>query len=92
MKIPRIENMISQHGNPVANQFKIYTENGVYLQSYESIIAFKPYGSGSIILDAEKWDYSKTTGKYLNQFLGEFKKDTQRKIYNGTYMLKDLNK
>lgn len=92
MKIPKIENMKSQHGNPVPNQFKIFAEQGVYFQSYGTMIAFKPYGSGNIILDCKKWDYSATTGRYLNQFLREFKKDTQRKIDDGTYILADLNK
>jgi len=93
MKIPQIENLTSPHGNPMPNQFKIITDDGVYFQSYSTIIAFKPNTPGErIMLDAEKWDYSRTTGKYLNQFLREFKKDTQRKIDDGTYELGDLNK
>ena len=42
-------------------------------------------------LDRDKWDYSKTTGKYRNQFLGETKKETQAKIDSGEYILTDLN-
>ena len=41
-----------------------------------------PYNEGKIILGT-KWDYSMTTGKYRNQFLGEDKKETQRKIKEG---------
>jgi len=86
----KVENMISSKGNTVANQFLIYTEKGVYFQSYDSVIAYKPY-SGKIQLDSEFWDYSKTTGKYRNLFLREDKKTTEAKIKNGTYELVNLN-
>ena len=33
------------------------------------------------------WDYSVTTGKYRNQFLGEGIKETREKIANGTYKI-----
>ena len=39
----------------------------------------------------ENWDYSKTTGKYRNQFLGETRKETERKIKDGTYIVTNLN-
>jgi hypothetical protein len=42
-------------------------------------------------LDRSKWDYSQTTGKYRNQFLGETKKETEAKIASGEYELIDLN-
>ena len=90
MNIPRIQNMQSARGNDIPNQFRIFTDEGVYFQSYSSIIAFKPH-SGRIVLDSRKWDFSVTTGKYRNQFLGETKAETQRKIDNGTYELRDLN-
>jgi len=48
------------------------------------------YG-GQILLDKNKWECSKTTGKYRNQFLGETKKETQAKIDSGEYILIDLN-
>jgi len=62
----------------------------LYFQSYDSMIAFKPL-SGKIQIDSEKWDYSTTTGKYRNQFLGETKKETEKKIADGTYILTNLN-
>jgi hypothetical protein len=92
MIIPRIENMQSARGNDIPNQFHIFTDEGVYFQSYSSIIAFKPYGEGKIVLDSRKWDYSVTTGRYRNQFLKETKAETQRKIDDGTYELADLNR
>jgi len=86
----KVENMQSPNGNDAPNQFIIYTEEGVYFQSYRSTIAFKPR-HGKIQLDENKCDYSRTTGKYLNMFLGEKKADIQRKINNGLYELIDLN-
>lgn len=73
----------------VKNQFEIQTDIGVVFQSYSSIIAAKV--GGNIYLDENKWDYSTTTGKYRNIFLGEDKKTTQKKIDSGKYILVDLN-
>lgn len=86
-----VKNMISSKGNTVSNQFIITTAKGVFFQSYNSIIAFIPK-SGKIQLDKNYWDYSKTTGKYRNDFLSESKKETQQKIDSKEYLLKDLNK
>lgn len=86
-----VENMQSANGNDIPNQFLIKTPEGCYFQSYSSIIAFRPAGGDSIVLDVNKWDYSVTTGKYRNQFLKETKKETERKIKSGAYILADLN-
>lgn len=64
------------------NQFLITDGNKTILQSYNSIIAVKE--NGKITLGKD-WDYSKTTGKYRNLFLGENKAETQRKIDAGIY-------
>jgi ABC-type Fe3+ transport system substrate-binding protein len=77
-------------GNPVANQFIIYASDGNYFQSYNSVIAFKG-NDGKITLDNYYWDYSRTTSKYRNQFLGEGVADTRAKIESGEYELADLN-
>lgn len=64
-------------------------------QSYDSIIVERmiwPDGEITTKLDAKYWDYSTTTGKYRNQFLGEDKKETEKKIKAGVYVLADLNK
>ena len=86
----KVDNMMNAHGNTVPNQFLIYTDEGVYFQSYDSVIAFKPY-TGKTQLDSEYWDYSQTTGKYRNIFLSENKATTEAKIKNGTYELVNLN-
>ena len=77
-------------GNPVANQFIIYTDEGNYFQSYDSVIAFRGEDN-KITLDEYYWDYSRTTSKYRNQFLGESIADTRAKIDSGEYKLADLN-
>lgn len=87
----KVTNMTSSKGNSVPNQFFVYDDEGnVFFQSYESIIA-KMTENGKVTLDPKYWDYSVTTGKYRNQFLGETKKETQAKIDSGEYVLTDLN-
>ncbi len=83
-------------GNAVANQFRVYGDNGeVFFQSYTSVIAkrsINKYTNREIIeLDPVYWNYSKTTGKYRTQFLGESTKETQAKIDSGEYVLANLN-
>ncbi len=83
----KVSNMTSNRsGREVANQFEIRTKKGVYFQSYDSIIVFIPSNGGKTQIGPD-WDYSTTTGKYRNQFLGETRKETQAKIDNGTYRL-----
>ena len=86
----RVENMTSARGNKVANQFLVTDDKGdEYFQSYTSMIAKK--SQGKIYLDEYYWDYSTTTGKYRNDFLGEGIADTRKKIETGEYILTDLN-
>lgn len=78
------------HNGTVKNQFIIEDDKIVIFQSYERIIAIKEFGQ-KIKLDKTYWDYSKTTGKYRNLFLGETKMGTEKKIKSGEYILADLN-
>ncbi len=92
----KVRNMTSNRsGREVANQFIISTDNdGAYFQSYNTVIAHNfidDNGNRQIVLDPN-WDYSHTTGKYRNQFLGETKKETEAKIKSGEYKIADLNK
>ncbi len=87
----RLEPMQSPRGNAVPNQVRIFTDEGVFFQSYSSIIAFRDH-AGRVTLDAETWDYSRTTGTYRKAFLGESKRETEAKIKSGEYTLADLNK
>ena len=91
MKTIKVEQMKSPRtGQPIANQFRIYTSKGVYFQSYNSIIAYKP-NKGKTKLDSYYWDYSRTTSKYRNEFLRETTKETQKKIDSKEYILTNLN-
>ena len=92
MKTIKVEQMQSDRTyRPIANQFIIRTPKGVYFQSYNSIIAFKPNDNRRIQLDSYYWDYSRTTGKYRNQFLNEGIAETRAKIKRKEYLLTNLN-
>lgn len=86
----KVQNLTSNSGNKIANQFQIIADNGDrFFQSYSSIIVKE--SQGKIYLDETYWNYSKTTSKYRNQFLRETTKETQAKIDNGEYILTNLN-
>lgn len=76
----------------VKNQFTVTDDEGnTFFQSYQSIIVKIERKSGRVFLDREKWDYSTTTGKYRNLFLGEKKAETEKKIKSGEYIICNLN-
>ena|SRR3990167_29826 len=102
----KISNMLGRTGRQVPNQFVIQGEAGIYFQSYKSVIA--PIDSaGGVTLDETYWDYSRTTSKYLRQFLSVYaprtlymltdtmeaydRLDAKRGIEHGVYKLADLN-
>ena len=107
----KVENMTSNKGNKIANQFIIRDSTHRYFQSYDSTIVkiewfsekelrhyedqnhptLETVVTKKVYLDENRWDYSVTTGKYRNIFLGETKKETQKKIDQGIYELTDLN-
>ena len=95
MKVSQFKN---ERGVPVRNQFIMEGHNKAgnraeMFQSYDSVIVEKEHHNEgkSIYLDKVCWDYSKTTGKYRNQFLGETRKETEKKIKSGEYQLVNLN-
>lgn len=87
MNTINVRNMTSARGNKIANQFEITTDQGIYFQSYTTLIAFKSNEDGKVYLNKDYWDYSNTTGKYRNIFLNETKRETQKKIDSGEYVL-----
>jgi len=100
MKAISVQQMTSnKSGNPVTNQFIIETKDAFYFQSYRSLIAKVSKRNGKIYLDSFYWDYSRTTLKYLNSFLGYFyryglnKKEILKlsKEKDGIFKFKDLN-
>ena len=94
--------MQSPRGREVPNQFILVDEghgaNGNYIkkevfQSYQSVIAERITWKDriDITLDTNDWDYSTTTGKYRNIFLGEGIAETREKIKSGAYKMANLN-
>ncbi len=86
----KVRGMTSSNGSDIPNQCIIHTNDGQYFQSYTSIIAFID-NNNQVFLDEYYWDYSTTTGKYRNQFLGEGIAETRNKIKSGEYKLTNLN-
>ena len=93
----KVRNMESNSGRAAANQF-IISENiqggqKETFQSYTSTIAIRvsTVKGEQVTLDDYYWDYSATTGRYRNQFLGEGIAETRRKIISGEYKLDNLN-
>jgi len=87
----------------VPNQFIIYEKgsgaNGNFIkrelfQSYDhTIVEIISWSDREDVrLDEKYWNYSTTTGKYRNKFLGEDRKETEKKIKAGIYKLTNLNK
>jgi hypothetical protein len=97
IKIPRIYagSMRSpQSGLSVANQFEVETRDGRYFISYASIVAFAPRKLKSMtdpmVLLTGSWNCSRTTSKYLAQFLGHDTKETKKRLQRGEYAIAEL--
>lgn len=76
MNIPRVTEKYN------ANHFVIESGGVRFLQSYDSIIA---WDRGDRVELSEHWDYSRTTMRYLGQFLGEDAKAIRAKVESGEY-------
>jgi len=77
--------------NLAVNQFTFSDEQGnKFFKSYNTVIA-KRTVEGIVTLDP-KHDYSKTTARYRNEFLGETTKEVLNKIKKGDYKIENLNK
>lgn len=89
----KVKNMKSSRGNDVPNQFIIFTPEATVFQSYGSVIAKTTFEAGElvVVLDESYWDYSNTTRKYRNQFLGQNSAEIKRKVKSGEYRLENLN-
>jgi hypothetical protein len=89
----KVQNITNSRGNKVANQFIVFDSEYTAFQSYNSVIVKTTFEDGErkVYLDINKWNYSRTTSKHRNQFLGETTKETEAKIKSGEYKLVDLN-
>jgi hypothetical protein len=63
-----------------------YTDGSEALYSYRTWIATKDK-DGKVTLSRKYWNYSPTTCRHRNKFLGEFIAETRRKIKEGIYEL-----
>jgi hypothetical protein len=79
----------------VPNQFIINTPEATFFQSYKSIIVKRDFDDDNkprVTLDETYWNYSKTTRKYRNLFLGLTSKEIEANIKSGKFLLANLNK
>ena len=88
MKIHSVKQMTN---NAIIICLKDNTNGNVarYLVSYETVVAGWEEGEG-IVLDP-KWEYSRTTMKHVNLFLGCNAQEIRAKIKSGAYKVKNLN-
>lgn len=87
-----VDNMVSLKTGytRVENQFIIYGDKGRAFQSYNTIIAVI-CNNGNIYLTKD-YNYSTTTSKYCNRFLGlSSSKERDAKIKNGTIKIIEIN-
>ena len=91
-----INNMISDKGNTIPNQYVIRLDNCDVFQSYETVIAIRNYdyvnGKYEVYLNKEYYDYSRTTSKYRNKYLGLTSKEVKEKIKAKEFFLITDNK
>lgn len=94
--LPKVRSLCSpKTGREVPNQFVIFIGDREYFQSYSSIIGYidrsDKSGSVEIVLDENYWDYSRTTTKYRNEWLGWDTAKTRENIAKGVIKLANLN-
>lgn len=87
----RVIQFTNSRGNAQANHFVLIDQdnNAEYFQSYSSVIVRKL--AGQITLDEKYWDYSVTTSKHRNHYLGDSNEEVKSKIASGEYKLANLN-
>lgn len=81
------------------NQYTIETENKIYFQSYDSIIAkVENTEHGKILTLGVHWDYSRTTMRHLYAWLYEYfsgwrgtKKDIEKMLACGEWNGQKVN-
>lgn len=68
----KVSQLINDNNNPAANQIVIKAPNGVYFQSYDSVVAF--YNNDHKLYLGRDWDFSNTTRKHLYIFIRDYTK------------------
>ena len=67
----KVENMINDRGNKIANQFILTDESKKVFQSYKTSICEWDFNTKTLVLNGDWWDYSNTTRKYFKKFINE---------------------
>jgi len=75
--------------NLAPNQIVVRNSENVFFNSYGTNIV--KIEDGKMFLDEKFYNYSKTTTKYRNQFLGLTTKEVEKNIKNGIFLLINLN-
>ena len=90
-KPTKVITMTTHGGNPAAEQRIIVDgEGNRTFQSFNSLIATKDR-HGKVTLDETYWDYSRTTTKYLRQFINDSSINIRQAIDQGQFKLANLN-
>ena len=74
LRNPKREAMLTSNGKPAKDQYVLTYEDGsTAFESYGTLIAHRPvnYPKQRIRLDRDAWNYSITTARYRNRFLGK---------------------
>ena len=93
-----VENMTSRSGNIVPNQVILSDMTGKTFVSYGSKIVYKSKDRADdglpleIVMDDRYWDYSRTTGKYRNEFMNMGVQQVRDHIKTGRIKIGDLNR
>ena len=93
-----VEQMTSRSGNVVPNQVILSEMSGKTFVSYGSKIVYLSNNRGSdglpleIIVDETYWDYSRTTGKYRNEFMDMGVQEVRNHIKTGRIKVGNLNR
>tara|TARA_B110000971_G_scaffold68881_1_gene70582 strand:+ start:77 stop:385 length:309 start_codon:yes stop_codon:yes gene_type:complete len=93
-----VEQMTSRSGNVVPNQTILSDMTGKTFVSYGSKIVYQSKDRASdglpleIIVDENYWDYSRTTGKYRNEFMNMGVQDVRNYIKEGRIQVGNLNR
>jgi hypothetical protein len=93
-----VENMTSRSGNIVPNQVILSDMTGKTFVSYGSKIVYQSKDRASdglpleIVMDDRYWDYSRTTGKYRNEFMNMGVQQVRDHIKTGRIKIGDLNR
>ena len=77
--LPKVKNLLSpKTGKAVHNHFIILCKDRAIFQSYDTLIAVAMHDTKTVYV-MNKY-YSRTSSKYTNEFLGEYKNYTVVKV------------